>query len=128
MAKKLWSIFTDNMDKCIVTGMETGIERHHCFPGFNRSKCEQYGFIVPLHHSVHPNGASCSDKNWKELDHWLRRKCQEYYVEVAMIGSRQDWLNTFGKFYDDRCNEKVWLNGHFEWEVNDETTGRKPVD
>lgn len=29
MAKKLHSIFTDNMDKCFITGIETGIERHH---------------------------------------------------------------------------------------------------
>ena len=128
MAKKLWSIFTDNMDKCIVTGMETGIERHHCLPGFNRSKCEQYGYIVPLHHSVHPNGASCSDKNWKELDHWLKRKCQEHFIEVAKHGTREDWYNIFGRFYDDRADEKVWLNGNFEWEINDETTGRKYTD
>ena len=29
MAKKLWSIFTDDMDKCFMTGRYDGIERHH---------------------------------------------------------------------------------------------------
>lgn len=29
MAKKLWSIFTDDMDKCFVTGVTVHIERHH---------------------------------------------------------------------------------------------------
>ena len=46
-------------------------------------------------------------------------------MEIAMIGTRQDWLDTFGKFYDDRANEKVWLNGNFEWRIDDATTGRK---
>ena len=88
-----------------------------------RPVSEKYGYIACLHKSVHPNGASCSDKNWKELDHWLRRKCQEYYLEIARIGSRQDWLDTFGKFYDDRCDENVWLNGKFEWDLTGEKHG-----
>lgn len=53
--KELWSIFTDNMNKCIVTS--------------------------------------------------------------AQIGTREDWYNEFGRFYDDRTNENVWLNGKFEWRL-----------
>ena len=111
--KKLWSIFTDNMDKCIVTSAEVNIERHHIFGGTDRKKSEKYGFVVPLHASVHPNGAYRTDKNWAELDHWLKRMCQEYYIKN--IGSRDDWYNEFGRFYDDRTNEQVWLNGRFTW-------------
>ena len=36
MAKRLWSIFTDDMDKCIITHAMTGIERHHIFGGTDR--------------------------------------------------------------------------------------------
>jgi hypothetical protein len=95
----------------------TSIERHHIFGGTDRKRSEKYGFIVPLHCSVHPNGAFRTDKNWLELDHWLKRMCQEYYIEVAKIGSRDDWYREFGRFYDDRCDEQVWLNGKFEWRL-----------
>ena len=121
--KQLHSIFTDNMDKCIVTGIEAsednrnGIEIHHIFSGTDRPRSELFGFCVPLHRSVHPNGAFRTDKNWMELDHWLKRKCQEYFIEVAQLGDRDDWYKLFGRFYDDRCDEKVWLNGKFEWRL-----------
>lgn len=115
--KKLWSVFTDNMDKCIVTGAEHDIERHHVFGGTDRKKSEEYGFVVPLHASVHPNGARLTASNWRDLDHWLKRKCQEYFIEVAKHGSRDDWYRLFGRFYDDRADENVWLNGNFEWRL-----------
>lgn len=98
--KKLWSIFTDNMDRCYVTGIAHDIERHHVFEGLQGFKnlSEKYGFIVPLHRSLHPNGAFCTDENWMKLDHELKRKCQEYYLEH--YGSRQDWYREFGRYYD----------------------------
>lgn len=111
--KKLWSIFTDNMDKCIVTSAEVNIERHHVFGGADRKKSEKYGFVVPLHASVHPNGAYRTDTNWMELDHWLKRMCQEHFI--MNTGSRDEWYKEFGRFYDDRTDEKVWLNGRFTW-------------
>lgn len=116
---KLWSIFTDDMDTCLFTHLTTDIERHHIFEGWQgfKKKSEQYGFIVPLYKTVHPNGSQCSFKNWKDLDHWLKRKCQEYYIEIAHYGSREDWIREFGKFYDDRADEKLWLNGTFEWRL-----------
>lgn len=133
MAKKLWSIFTDDMDACIVTHAMTSIERHHIFEGMQgfKKKSEEFGFVVPLHSSVHPNGAYRTDDNWKELDHWLKRKCQEYFIEVAHLGSRQDWYDIFGKYYDDRTDEKVWLNGKFEWDLTEkahEINSGKPID
>lgn len=100
MAKKLWSIFTDDMDTCVITGRTDHIERHHIFGGRMglRTKSEAYGFVIPLHESVHPNGAFCSVDNWKELDHQFKRACQEYYMEN--YGSRDDWYREFGRFYD----------------------------
>lgn len=121
--KKLHSIFTDDMNRCFVTGVEAsednrnGIEIHHIFSGTDRKKSEAFSFCVPLHRSVHPNGAYRADANWQELDHWLKRKCQEYFIEVAHMGNRDDWYRLFGRFYDDRTDEKVWLNGEFEWRL-----------
>lgn len=115
---KLTSIFTDDLGKCIVTGMQTGIEIHHVFGGRMglRKRSSELGFVAPLHFSVHPNGAYCSDKNWMELDHWLKRKCQEHFIEIEGH-TRQEWYDIFGRFYDDRCDEKTWLNGKFEWRL-----------
>lgn len=121
--KKLHSIFTDDMNRCFVTGVEAsednrnGIEIHHIFSGTDRAKSELFNFCVPLHRSVHPNGAYRTDANWQELDHWLKRKCQEYFIEVSHMGDRDDWYRLFGRFYDDRCNEKTFLNGEFEWRL-----------
>lgn len=120
MAKELHSIFTNDMNKCLVTGIEyQGIERHHVFEGLQGHKklSEKYDFICPLHNSVHPNGAFNRDKNWVDLDHWLKRMCQEWYIEVAHIGDRDDWYREFGRFWDDRCDENVWLNGKWEWDL-----------
>ena len=116
--KNLHSIFTDDMSKCIITGRTDNIDIHHIFSGTDRPKSELFNFCVPLHASVHPNGARL-DMNtpWVDLDHWLKRKCQEYFIEVAMLGDRQDWYRLFGRYWDDRCNEKVWLNGQFEWKL-----------
>lgn len=120
--KQLWSVFTDDMNKCFITGIARDIERHHIFGGMQglRGKSEEYGFVVPLHKSLHPNGAFASYKNWKELDHWLKRKCQEYFIEVAQIGTREDWYNIFGRFYDDRSDERIWINGEWEWDLRKE--------
>lgn len=98
--KKLWSIFTENMEVCYITGIPVDVERHHVFEGRQgfKKKSEKYGFIVPLHRSLHPNGAFCASKDWRKLDHELKRKCQEYYLEH--YGSREDWYREFGAYYD----------------------------
>lgn len=119
MAKKLWSIFTNDMDKCFVTGMTVHVERHHIFAGLQglRKTSESMGYVVPLHKSVHVNGAQLTDKNWLDLDHWLKRMCQEHFLRNT--GTRQEWYEIFGRFYDDRDNEKTYLNGTFTWDEHE---------
>lgn len=98
--KKLWSIFTDDMDTCIITGTSVDVERHHVFEGRMgfKKKSEKYGFIAPLFKAIHPNGAFCSDPGWKRIDHDLKRRCQEYYMEH--YGTREEWYEEFGRYYD----------------------------
>jgi hypothetical protein len=100
MAKKLWSIFTDDMDTCILTGRTDHVEPHHIFGGRLglKTKSEAYGFIIPICAECHPNGAFCTDDNWKETEHRFKRACQEYYEEN--LGTREDWYREFGQFYD----------------------------
>lgn len=115
--KELKSIFTNEMDRCLFTSLCVNIERHHVFGGTHRAKSEKYNFIVPLHRDIHPNGAFCRTKLWPDIDHWLKRKCQEFYIEVAHYGTRADWLREFGRFYDDRANEKVSIDKTFKWRL-----------
>lgn len=81
MSKKLWSIFTDNMDCCIFTG-RYGVERHHVFSHTHKERmlCEKYGFIAPVIPELHPNGVHAG-MDARKVDKDLRRQCHEYYLE-----------------------------------------------
>ena len=102
MAKKLWSIFTDDpeLSTCIITGRTDHIERHHVFGGRMglKAKSEKYGFIAPMTAECHVNGSQCSIADWKQIDHKLKRACQEYYMEH--YGTREQWYAEFGRYYD----------------------------
>lgn len=99
--KKLWSIFTEDMERCYVTGRTDHVERHHVFEGLQgfKKKSEKYGFVIPLHASIHPNGAFCTAENWKELEHWLKAECQDYYEKH--YGDRDQWYAEFGRYYKE---------------------------
>ena len=54
MGKRLWSVFTDDMDHCYFTGSPY-VERHHIFEsrkGFKK-KSERRGFAIPLRPDLH---------------------------------------------------------------------------
>lgn len=90
----------------MVTGRTDHVERHHIFEGRLGLKklSEKYGFIAPLHASIHPNGALCTDDNWTVLDHRLKRLCQEYYQQH--YGTRDEWYQEFGRYYDYELEKK----------------------
>ena len=81
LAKRLWSIFTEDMDHCVYTG-RYGVERHHVFSHTHRERvlCEKYGFIAPLFPTLHPNGVHAG-KEAVKIDKDLRKRCKEYYLE-----------------------------------------------
>lgn len=94
--KRLFSVFTDDMDHCMFTGYAP-VERHHIFynmGGGMKEKCEKYGFIAPLRPDLHPNGAHAG-KYAKQIDTKLKRMAQTYYEEH--YGSRDDFIIEFGK-------------------------------
>jgi hypothetical protein len=96
--KKLWSIFTDDMEHCMFTG-SAPVERHHCFYGMGggmKAKCEERGFIAPLRPDLHPNGVFAG-KDAKAVDLKLKTDCQRYYEEH--YGMREDFVREFGKSY-----------------------------
>lgn len=91
--KRLWSVFTDDMDHCYFTGTAP-VERHHIWGGANRKISEQYGFVIPLRPDKHPNGAQAG-KNAAEIDLQLKKMSQRYFEEH--YGTREDFRRIFGK-------------------------------
>ena len=91
--KKLFSVFTDDMDHCMFTGTAP-VERHHVFGGSNRKRSEKYGFIAPLRPDLHPNGVFAGPQA-KDVDLDLKTKAQTYYEEH--YGSREDFIREFGR-------------------------------
>ena len=57
MAKKLFSVLTDDMEHCIITG-DGNVAIHHVFNGANRKRSKKYGFLVPLRPDWHNMTAS----------------------------------------------------------------------
>ena len=94
MAKRLTSVFTDDMDHCIFTGSPY-VERHHIWGAYNRKNSEYYGFVVPLRYDLHPNGARANPKYAKQIDTYLKEKAQKYFEDN--YGSREDFMKIFGK-------------------------------
>ena len=91
--KRLWSVFTDDMDHCYFTGTAP-VERHHIWGGANRNNSEKYGFVIPLRPDLHPNGTQAG-KNATEIDLKLKQMAQEYFEEH--YGTREDFRRIFGK-------------------------------
>lgn len=99
----MFSIFGD-LDKCCITG-STYKDIHHCFCGANRHKCEKYGYVIPIHKKLHPNGVEfdkdfckqITGKDRVELNNWIRAECQKDYE--SKHGTREDFINEFGRNY-----------------------------
>lgn len=96
MAKRLTSVFTDDLDHCFFTGTAP-VERHHIYPASNKTLSEQYGFIVPLRPDLHPNGAQADIRYAKQIDTYLKQMAQRYFEEH--YGSRAKFVQLFGRNY-----------------------------
>ena len=91
--KRLWSIFSGDMDRCMYTG-ERNVERHHVFrhTSAERMRCEEYGFIAPLRPDLHPDGARAG-KYAARVDGDLKKRCRDYYLKN--YGSEEDFMREF---------------------------------
>ena len=95
MAKKLWSVFTDDMEHCIETGSPY-CHRHHIFRGAYKENSEKRGFIIPIVYYLHEfEKGSIHDSPNEGLDLKWKIKAQEYYEEH--YGTRQEFIEEFGK-------------------------------
>lgn len=92
---KLWSVLTDDLEHCLITG-DSNVAIHHVFGGPDRKQSEKYGFLVPLRPDWH-NMTSYSVHMDRALDLSLKRKAQTYYE--AHYGSRDQFRIEFRKSY-----------------------------
>ena len=91
--KRLWSIFSVNMNRCMYTG-SSEVERHHVFHHTSEEKirCEEYGFIAPLRPDLHPNGARAG-RYAVQVDRDLKERSREYYL--TNYGTEEDFRREF---------------------------------
>lgn len=93
--KRLWSVFTDDMEHCYFTGSPY-CHRHHIFYGPYRKKSETYGFIIPLAAGLHEfKPGSVHENPNAGLDLHLKQMAQTYYEEH--IGTREEFRGEFGR-------------------------------
>lgn len=97
MEKDRFSIFTDDLDHCIICG-KSPINKHEIFYGSkNRQKSIQYGLVIPLCTSIHHNQIGQTgihfDKNLKK--EW-QIKGQEIFEKTY---PELDFKKEFGKSY-----------------------------
>ena len=95
MDKGLYSVLTDDLGHCIITG-DCNVAIHHVFNGPNRRLSEKYGFLVPLRPDWH-NMMPYSVHMDQQFDESLKRKAQAYYE--THYGNRDDFRREFGKCY-----------------------------
>ena len=93
--KRLWSVFTDDMEHCYYTGLpEPHI--HHIFYGSRRKLSEKYGFVIPLAVNLHVCGKGSVHENpTTGLALPRQRKAQAYFEEHS--GARAECREIFGK-------------------------------
>ena len=95
--KRLWSVFTDNMDECYYT-QNPYCERHHIYYGPFRKKSEIFGYIMPLASRLHRNEkGSVHDSPNSGLDLELKKMAQEHFE--ANHGTEDDFIREFGMSY-----------------------------
>ena len=95
MSKRLWSVFTDDMDHCYFTA-SPNCHRHHIFPGSRRKVSEKYGFVIPVASQLHEFGPDSIHENPNRgLDLKLKQMAQTYFEEHN--GTREEFRDIFGK-------------------------------
>lgn len=96
---KYFSVFTDDLDTCYITGdtkATAAIEIHHIFGAANKTASEKYGFIIPLRADWHTMTSYSIHQNM-ELNVYYKQKCQKYWLEN--IGTREEFIAVFGKWW-----------------------------
>lgn len=90
-----WSIFTNDLSTCIITGHKKpyfDVHVHHIFGAYNKANSEKYGFMIPLTADWHDMKDYGIHFN-RELDLKYKRKCQEYWLKH--YGTKDEFIRIF---------------------------------
>ena len=95
MARKLRSIFTQDLEHCYFTGKE-GAEIHHVFFGnpYYRIHAEEDGYLIPLCREFHTGNVGIHKNH--ELDVATKQFCQSDFEETH---TREEFIQRYGKSY-----------------------------
>lgn len=101
MASVLRSIFTNDLDHCIICGRPA--ERHHIFGGANRDKSTEDGLILPLCPEHHRDGKTAVHTN-ADTRRWTyilgQYAWESQYDGIAPDGvARELFRERYGKSY-----------------------------
>lgn len=96
---KWFSIFTDDLSRCVITGSRQNVHVHHVFGTENGKKfSERYGFLLPLRADWH-DMADYGIHFDRALNVKYKLLCQEYYLEH--YGTKEDFIREVGKWWID---------------------------
>lgn len=97
---KYFSIFTENLDTCIITGdtkaAGADIHVHHIFGAARKAAAEKHGFIIPLRADWHDLERYSIHQD-RQLDLEYKRACEKYWL--ANIGTKEEFIAEFGKWW-----------------------------
>lgn len=97
---KYFSIFTDDMGKCVITGEKKSsgadIHVHHIFGAANKTNSEKYGFLIPLRSDWH-NMSDYGIHFNRDLELKTKRLCQDYWLDH--YGTKEEFIEIFGKWW-----------------------------
>lgn len=96
-----FSVFTADMNRCIITGDTNNVDPHHIFGASRKAFSEKYGFMLPLRRDWH-EGTEYSIHQDRDLElHW-KIKCQEYWINV-LGKTKEEWLAECQKWYIEKA-------------------------
>lgn len=96
---KYYSIFTNDLHHCFITGDADGVHVHHIFGGAKKHLSEKYGFLLPLRYDWH-NGTSYSIHQDLSLALQYKIQCQEYYLKH--YGTKEQFISEFQKWWIEK--------------------------
>lgn len=89
--KERFSIIYPPLDKCVLCGIKTSLNKHEIIYGKNRSNSIKYGFVISLceshHREIHNN---------QELNLFYRKLCQK---EFEKTHTREEFIDIFKENY-----------------------------
>lgn len=92
-----FSIFTNDLSKCYITGETSNVEIHHIFGSYNKTMSEKYGFLLPLRSDWHKT-SSYSIHMDRAFNLRMKLACQDYYINV-LKKSKEEWIKEFNKWW-----------------------------